>query len=233
MNSIEPMKPGVLYYLNPTTKQLEPTDKTIDYDTIMKTAQERLEELKKNPVGKNTLTDAEIQELAQKYDPQKMTQKEYDSFIRYLEENGVLSKLETCDIGMSFTRIIPGYNGMTVTVAPASTQWVKTLADMNGNAIQFALAKSQLQCLGYDGQIQQGAYSKVLDILNQINEARGEPASSQPPSTIENDFDVGYSVSTGKSDLTASALMGDLSSFQLAIDRIKSAHKLTTSALNV
>lgn len=179
---------------------MELTDKTIDYDTIMKMAQEQLDELKKNPVGQNTLIDTEIQELAQKYDPQKMTQKEYDSFIRYLVEKGVLSKLETCDIGMSFTRIIPGYNGMTVTVAPASTQWVKTLADMNGNALQFVLAKSQLQWLGYNGQIQQGAYSKVLDILNQINEARDESASSQIPTVVGN----------------------HLSSFQLSIDHIKS-----------
>lgn len=233
MNSTGPIIPLAGYYLNPATKKMELTDKTIDYDTIMKMAQEQLEELKKNPVGKNTLTDAEIQELAQKYDPQKMTQNEYDSFIRYLEEKGVLSKLETCDIGMSFTRIIPGYNGMTVTVAPASTQWVKTLADMNGNAIQFVLAKSQLQWLGYNGQIQQGTYSKVLDILNQMNAARGGSASSQTSSVVENNFEPERNVSMGVSNLTASALMGDLSSFQLAIDRIKGAHRLTTSALNI
>ena len=159
MNSIGPIVPLVSYYLNPTTKQMELTDKTIDYDAVMKIAQEQLEELKKNPVGKNTLTDAEIQELAQKYDPQKMTQKEFDSFIRYLEEKGILSKLETCDIGMSFTRIIPGYNGLTESVGAVSTQWVNTLADMNGNALQFVQAKSQLQGLGYYGQVQHGAYS--------------------------------------------------------------------------
>ncbi len=199
MNSLGPIIPGAAYYLNPTTKQMELTDKTIDFDAIMITAQEQLEELKKNPVGKNTLTDAEIQELAQKYDPQKMTQKEYDSFIRYLEEKGVLSKLETCDIGMSFTRIIPGYNGMTVFVEPASTQWVNTLADMNGNALQFVQAKSQLHGLGYNGQIQQGAYSKVLDILNQMNEVREESASSQTSPVVGN----------------------HLSNFQQSIDHVK------------
>ena len=199
MNSLGPIIPGAAYYLNPTTKQMELTDKTIDFDAIMITAQEQLEELKKNPVGKNTLTDAEIQELAQKYDPQKMTQKEYDSFIRYLEEKGVLSKLETCDIEMSFTRIIPGYNGMTVFVEPASTQWVNTLADMNGNALQFVQAKSQLHGLGYNGQIQQGAYSKVLDILNQMNEVREESASSQTSPVVGN----------------------HLSNFQQSIDHVK------------
>ena len=219
MNSVEAFIPGAVYYLNPTTQKMELTDKTVDYDAVMKTAQEQFEELKKNPVGQNTLTDAEIKELAQKYDPQQMTQEEYDSFIRYLEEKGVLSKLETCDIGMSFTRIIPGYNGLTESMGTESTQWstkINTLADTKGNALLFAQTKSQLQGLGYAGQIQQGAYSKVSDILNQMNAARGGTASSQRSSAFANtDF-------WSERNWTVSSLMGDLSSFQLAIDRVKS-----------
>ena len=219
MNSVEAFIPGAVYYLNPTTQKMELTDKTVDYDAVMKTAQEQFEELKKNPVGQNTLTDEEINELAQKYDPQQMTQKEYDSFIRYLEEKGVLSKLETCDIGMSFTRIIPGYNGLTESMGTESTQWstkINTLADTKGNALLFAQTKSQLQGLGYAGQIQQGAYSKVSDILNQMNAARGGTASSQRSLAFANtDF-------WSERNWTVSSLMGDLSSFQLAIDRVKS-----------
>ena len=228
MNAISSIVPGAVYYLNPTTKKMELTDKTIDYDAVMKKAQEQLEELKKNPVGKNTLTDAEMNELAQKYDPQNMTQKEYDNFIRYLEEKGVLSKLETCDIGMSFTRMIPGYNGLTEAVLTERNQWaarINTLTDTKGNALQFAQAKSQWQGLGYAGQIQQGAYSKVLDILNQMNAARGGEASSQTSSASEKrDFWSGRSVNTGASNLTFSTLIGDLSRLQLAIDRVKSEH---------
>ena len=219
MNSVEAFIPGAVYYLNPTTQKMELTDKTVDYDAVMKTAQEQFEELKKNPVGQNTLTDEEINELAQKYDPQQMTQKEYDSFIRYLEEKGVLSKLETCDIGMSFTRIIPGYNGLTESMGTESTQWstkINTLADTKGNALLFAQTKSQLQGLGYAGQIQQGAYSKVSDILNQMNAARGGTASNQRSLAFANtDF-------WSERNWTVSSLMGDLSSFQLAIDRVKS-----------
>lgn len=226
MNAISSIGSGAAYYLNPTTKKVELSDKTIDYDAVMKKAQEQLEELKKNPVGKNTLTDAEINELAQKYDPQNMTQKEYDNFIRYLEEKGVLSKLETCDIGMSFTRIIPGYNGLTESVLTEGNQWaarINTLTDTKGNALQFAQAKSQWQGLGYSGQIQQGAYSKVLDILNQMNAARGGEASSQTFSASgKSDFGFGRSVNTGVTNLTISTLIGDLSRFQLAIDRVKS-----------
>lgn len=219
MNSVEAFIPEAVYYLNPTTQKMELTDKTVDYDAVMKTAQEQFEELKKNPVGQNTLTDAEIKELAQKYDPQQMTQKEYDSFIRYLEEKGVLSKLEICDIGMSFTRIIPGYNGLTESMGMESTQWItkiNTLADTKGNALLFAQTKSQLQGLGYTGQIQQGAYSKVSDILNQMNAARGGTASNQRSLAFANtDF-------WSERNWTVSSLMGDLSSFQLAIDRVKS-----------
>lgn len=225
MNAIESFTPRAVYYLNPTTKRMELTDKAVDYDAMMKTAQEQFEELKKNPVGKNTLTDAEINELAQKYDPQNMTQKEYDDFIRYLEEKGVLSKLETCDIGMSFTRVIPGYNGLTELIGTESTQWltkIHTLADTKGNALQFAQAKSQLQVLGYNGQIQRGAYSKVLDILNQMSAVRGGTASSQTsPALEEHALGLGRSISMGESHLTVSALIGDLSSFHLAIDRVK------------
>ena len=137
----------------------------------------------------------------------------------YLEEKGVLSKLEICDIGMSFTRIIPGYNGLTESMGTESTQWItkiNTLADTKGNALLFAQTKSQLQGLGYTGQIQQGAYSKVSDILNQMNAARGGTASNQRSLAFANtDF-------WSERNWTVSSLMGDLSSFQLAIDRVKS-----------
>ena len=90
------------------------------------------------------------------------------------------------------------------------------MADTKGNALLFAQTKSQLQGLGYAGQIQQGAYSKVSDILNQMNAARGGTASSQRSLAFANtDF-------WSERNWTVSSLMGDLSSFQLAIDRVKS-----------
>ena len=60
MNSINTFIPGAVYYFNPTTQKMELTEKTVDYDAVIKTVQEQFEELKKNPVGKNTLTDKEI-----------------------------------------------------------------------------------------------------------------------------------------------------------------------------
>ena len=62
----------------------------------------------------------------------------------------------------------------------------------------------------------------MLDILNQMNAARGGEASSQTFSASGKiDFGVGRSVNTGVSNLTISSLIGDLSRFQLAIDRVK------------
>ena len=125
---------------------------------------------------------------------------------------------------MSFTRIIPGYNGMTEAVLTQGSQWapkINTLTDTKGNALQFAQAKSQWQTLGYAGQIQQGAYSKVLDILEQMDAARGGEASSQTFAALENS-NFWSGANTGESRLAVSSLMGDLSSFQFAIDRVKS-----------
>ena len=176
---------------------------------------EDIREIRKNAIKAGLkLVDCPIRHLGT-----EKAQEIYYAIQQYLEEKGVLSKLETCDIGMSFTRIIPGYNGLTESMGTDSTQWItktNTLADTKGNALLFAQTKSQLQGLGYAGQIQQGAYSKVSDILNQMNAARGGTASSQRSLAFANtDF-------WSERNWTVSSLMGDLSSFQLAIDRVKS-----------
>lgn len=200
MNMTEVSGPNrACYYLNPTTKKLELG--TYDESAVMEKLQKRVEELKQNPVGQNTLTNEEIQELAKKYDPQNMAQKEYDSFIRYLEEKGVLSQLESSDIGMSVRYIIPGLSE-SVHIWTSSSHigtGINTLDDVNGNALLFAQAMTQWEVPGSSVQIKQGAYAKVLRILDQMNTARASTGSIRP----------------------SSPLIGDLSSFQLAMDHIK------------
>ena len=39
-------------------------------------------------------SESEIEELAKRYDPKNMSQAEYDDFIRFLQEKGVLSNIE-------------------------------------------------------------------------------------------------------------------------------------------
>ena len=199
MNMTEVSGPNrACYYLNPTTKKLELG--TYDESAVMEKLQKRAEELKKNPVGQNTLTNEEIQELVKKFDPQNMTQKEYDSFIRYLEEKGVLSQLESSDIGMSVRYIMPGLSeSVHIWTSSHIGTGINTLDDINGNALLFAQVMTQWEVPGSSVQIKQGAYAKVLRILDQMNAARASTGSIRP----------------------SSPLIGDLSSFQLAMDHIK------------
>lgn len=197
-NSLRPC-----YYVNSATKKLE--SGSYDAAAMMATIQQRADQLQKNPVGQNTLTQEEIQQLAKKYDPQNMTQKEYDSFIRYLEEKGVLSPLESSDIGASVCYVIPGFSQSAQIWTSSSSLGaeINTLGDVNGNALLFAQIMTKWEVPGSNLQIKQGAYAKVLDILGQMNTARASGASGQTALS------------------SSSALMGDLSRFQLAIDHIK------------
>ncbi|MCG4705568.1 hypothetical protein GKE88_08340 [Flavonifractor plautii] len=45
-------------------------------------------------IGDKELSESEIEELAKRYDPKNMSQAEYDDFIRFLQEKGVLSNIE-------------------------------------------------------------------------------------------------------------------------------------------
>ena len=189
-------------WLNPTTGKAE--FGTYNYTAFMEKFQKQIEEVKVNPpeLGDQTLSEAEIQELAKKYDPQDMAQDEYDEFIRYLEEKGVLSRLETSDLGISRITIVPGYfePAYIWTDSSGIGSSVHSLRDVGGNALRFAQIMTKWKVPDSDVQIRQGAYSKVLEILSQMNAARGLTARNRP----------------------SSALMMDLSSIQLSIDHIKS-----------
>ena len=176
--------------LNPTTQKAEVG--TYNYTAFMEKFQTQVEQAKKNPpeLGNQTLSEAEIQALAKKYDPQNMSQAEYDEFIRYLEEKGVLSPLETSDLGMSRVTIVPGYfEPAYIWTSPSSIgSSVRSLSDVGGNALQFAQIMSQWAVPDSSVQIRQGAYSKVLGILNQMNAARASTASGQTSSACGNDL---------------------------------------------
>ncbi|MBM6725356.1 hypothetical protein [Pseudoflavonifractor phocaeensis] len=188
-------------WLNPTTGKAELG--TYNYTAFLEKFQKQIEEAKVNPpeLKDQTLSETEIQELAKKYDPQDMTQDEYDEFIRYLEEKGVLSRLETSDLGMSRITIVPGYfePAYIWTDSSGVGSSVRSLSDVGGNALQFAQIMTKWKVPGSGVQIRQGAYSKVLEILSRMNAARGSTVRDQP----------------------SSDLAMDLSSIQLSIDRIK------------
>lgn len=198
------------YQLNQTTGELEVG--AYNYAALMEKIQEQIEEAKVNPpeIGDQTLSESEIQELAKKYDPQDMTQDEYDEFIRYLQEKGVLSQLETSDLGMSRITIVPGYFEPAYIWTSSSSigSSVRSLGDVDGNAIRYAELMTMWEAPGNALQIRQNAFYKVLGILNQMDAARGSGASS-----------------------SGSSSMYDMSSFRLGFDHIKFEHNLDISAL--
>lgn len=215
------------YTLNQTTGEAEVG--SYNYTSLMENIQKQIEEAKMNPpeIGDKELSETEIKELAEKYDPQNMSQAEYDEFIRYLEGKGVLSRLETSDLGMSRITIMPGYfePAYMWTSSSGMGSSVHSLSDVGGNALQFAQIMTKWEVPGSSVQIRQGAYSKVLGILNQMNAARGSTVSNQTSSAYGNDlssFFLGFNNSKNGNNSTTLTLGMDLSYIQLAIDRIKS-----------
>ena len=127
-------------WLNPTTQKAEVG--TYSYTALMEKFQKQVEQVQGKPpeLGNQTMSEAEIQALAEKYDPQNMSQAEYDEFIRYLEKKYVLSRLETSDLGMSRITIVPGYfePAYIWTSSSGMGSSVRSLRDVGGNALQFA-----------------------------------------------------------------------------------------------
>lgn len=74
------------YQLNKTTGEVEVS--TYNYTALMEKIQKQIEEAKVNPpeIGNKTLYESEIKELAGKYDPNNMSQVEYDAFICSLQK---------------------------------------------------------------------------------------------------------------------------------------------------
>ena len=161
------------YQLNKTTGEVETG--TYNFTALMEKIQKQIEEAKVNPpeIGNKTLSESELKELAGKFDPHHMSQMQYDAFICSLQEKGILSRLETSDLGMSRVTIVPGYfePAYTSSTLSGGDVFVHTLDDVNGDAIRFAQIMSQWQSCG-DNQIKQNAYQKVLGILNQMNAVR-------------------------------------------------------------
>lgn len=163
------------YKLNDSTGKVE--SGSYNYSALMENIQKQAAVAKEKmpEIGNKELSEAEIQELAEQFDPKDMTQDEYDKFIQYLQEKGVLSRIETNDLGMSRCTITPGY---FEPVYISSTLFGKdmlvgTLSDVGGNAIRYAELMTQWEAPG-DLQIKQNAFYKVLGILNEMNTVRSK-----------------------------------------------------------
>lgn len=161
------------YRLNSSTGKIE--SGSYNYSALMRNIQKQeamaKEEIPK--IGDKELSESEIEELAKRYDPKNMSQAEYDDFIRFLQEKGVLSNIEANNLGMSRCTVTPGYFE-SVHLSGAlfgKDMHVNTLHDVDGNAIRFAGIMCQWQGVG-DVQIRQNAYHKVLGILERMDAIR-------------------------------------------------------------
>ena len=124
-----------------------------DFAAMMERAQAAREAREKSEAGfsRRELTGEELGELAEKYDPNSMTQEEYDALLEELVERGVLKKSELDSLGYrgmvvlgqldsdSFHDIESWRKSMQFAVrahlVPADGQ---SLGDFDGNALAMA-----------------------------------------------------------------------------------------------
>lgn len=142
---------------------------TYDYSRLLE-QQARL--AKQEPdIGTYKLTDRELRQLAEKYDPSGMSEKEYESLIQDLVKKGVLGQSETCDIGLNRVVLRPGHL-LSCDVEPALSapdRAVNSLRAAGGDALRW-VDILQKKCGG--DRIKAGGLQKVYDVLRDLERRR-------------------------------------------------------------
>lgn len=120
-------------------------------------------------IGKGTVSEALLKELAGKYDPSEMSQDDYNHFIEDLRKHDILGKSELNDIGLDRVVLGPSHlcSGGIEPNLSEDEKGIHTIADANGNAltwVEIALKR----CTGLYDSVKKNALLKVSDILNQI-----------------------------------------------------------------
>lgn len=119
--------------------------------------------------SKGKLSKEEIEDLANKYDPTNMTQKEYDEFIEYLLDKGVINSKEA-SYGLGNTRIVLNNNlGVQGYLIEGTGSFIENLTDAGGNAIKFAEAMKEWKG---STNIRELAFAKILSILRSMQAYR-------------------------------------------------------------
>ncbi len=133
------------------------------------------EEERNQTIGTEKLTDQQLRELASRYDPANMTQQEYDRFINELVSKGVLAQRETYDIGTDRVVLRPGHfsQGSFEPSFLIETSSIRTLADANGNAIDWTELLAQRAANNFSpNHVQYNALLKINKILQEMAQAR-------------------------------------------------------------
>lgn len=122
----------------------------------------------KNSNGR--LTDEEIKELSGKFNPEDMTQEQYDEFIDYLLDKGIISDKEA-SYGLGQNRVVLkdlGIKAYYRELKEGSNDFIDSLSEADGNAMKFI--SEMLQWEGNDER--NYAFEKILSILKRIQECK-------------------------------------------------------------
>lgn len=172
MDSMSVGRYAPCYYIDTESKML--TRGTYDFSALMEQRAKMAEEEARNPqIGRETLSRQELEDMAAKYDPSHMSQEEYNAFIRDLLDQGVLGKSETYDIGLDRVVIRPGQE-LRIEMGSGLSgpeEWVRTLADTNGDALRWAEITLR-RCSQQFDPIKANAVKKVYQILKDMDELR-------------------------------------------------------------
>lgn len=119
------------------------------------------------------LTEAQKRELAEKYDPENMTQEEYEAFVDDLCRCGILKDTDRYYIGAAW--LIPAeytYSGSSISHTTLPSYY--SLSHANGNVLGWAKYRSTFECMdeatgAYTKTCSAIVFGKVADILTQMN----------------------------------------------------------------
>lgn len=129
------------------------------------------------------LNGQEIQELAEKYDPECMTQEEYQSFVDDLVQKGVFTEWDKnfmgCEESVCVGRGDEDWSSGATHTGPLGTKTLHDLSDANGNVLQWARQTSTWVVLGNEDQKKHSfdyykvpLFKKMTPILDAIAAAR-------------------------------------------------------------
>lgn len=139
----------------------------------------------KNAPPRTKLSDTDIQELAEKYDPNSMTQEQYDAFLKELVDKGVLTRDEIGYMGYKGVSVID-VNMKRVSEQldlndPLVRYWMQgnlssgspiygsLLGDDNGAYDVLSWAKMMDTYFNNDTKSRQGYYGAMYNVLDRMN----------------------------------------------------------------
>ena len=161
-----------------------------DFAALMAEAQAAREAREESEAGffRRELTEEEIGELAEKYDPSSMTQEEYDALLEELVEKGVLKKSEMTCLGYrgmvvlgkldggSFHDIESWRNSLKMAVRSHTLPVdVSSLDDFGGNALAMVKSKARWELAIETNEFLSKKYdanTALLDIMRTVIAAK-------------------------------------------------------------